>query len=802
MTLHEARERRARATRQVTAAAFVLVFVALAGPILFGLETFGLDATRYDVPLSCAMRSALASDGSLWVSRLFGGGAALGAEPGTTPFYPPHVVMWLLEPGVGRTLEVALHLAFAAAGVAFLARTFRVRAGLALAAGVGWVCLGPSIDLLLHSAIYATGAAWGAWIWALARAARHPSGGRRRGRAYAAALSAAVGLGLLAGDAQGIAVACIVVGLESAARLGRRRTKEELRVFARVASAGVAGALAGFVQVALVVGELPLSRRAGGFPVKEALAGELALGDWPGLVLFGMERLVVDGVGWMERAPPGRWLGPTYVSAAFVALALAGALFARRARVAALVAGVLVLLALGTATPLAPLVVELVPGGTSLRYPAKLLPLALVAASVCAAVALDRSRGGAGRRQALAALGAGVVAIAAAVALVVVGSGAPSAWAAALAPAVGRATFVLVAVALLLARARRQGRSALVAGAPLLVDVMLAAAQLAHYGPPVLSLPSLVADLAKPEISLCVAPSVGELVLPTGRDDERFANVAALRAWGLPGLSACDGVVGAPAYGTLQSAMAIELELAFDDVSAAPVALGCTHVVSRVERPWLQRVAHADIDAVAAVAPSWRPRLYAVRAALPRAFALPHEPAPVLCPDEGCTLRAVFERGAGAPLVLDDPIHRRPLAPLLATALSAAAAAPAARPAHVELVEDREDRITMRTDGPALVVLRRPLLVGWQAVGPRGELPVLRAAGHLLALAVDGAGEVRLRYEPPGLAQGAVASVAGWLGVLLLGALAVIAQIRTPRDGTANGDGDGDGDGGRFDSTG
>lgn len=749
-----ARRRWGRDTRQAALAVFALGFLAYAAPLLVGWQSFDLDATAYDLPLLCAARRALAGS-SPWVSSLFGGGSALAAEVGSVPFYPPRWIVWLLDPGTGRTLDVALHLGLAAAGVAVLARTFRVRALFACGAGLAFVALGPVADLLKHSALYAAGAAWGPWMWSFARLSRRPSM-----RIAPTGLAVCTALGLLSGDLQAVAVAAVVVAVESAAVLARTRAPAP---FARVALAGLVGALAGMVQPALVLGEMPLSRRATGLATQEVLAGALDAVTLPGLVLPNALGVVVDGLPWTARAGGVTWLEASYVSATLLALVVAGARI-RRVRAALVVTVAFVALALGPATPLGPFLVEHVPGANQLRYAAKLLPFALAAAVVVAAAAVDGARRERGRKRALllvAVLGPALVVVAA----LVVTHGAltnPTV----LGP-LARALGVAAVAGALLAAKRVPWAAAVV-----VVDVAWAAASFAPYGPPLLDTPSVVGAVPRDQV-VCVPPSVGSVRLPTGSPDARWSAAASRRAYDTPGLGACDDVVTAPAYQTLQPGIATEMEVALDDVPAAPVALGCTLALSTRPRPWLTPVPHEDLDAVAR-AGAGRPTMYAVADALPLASIAR---APNVCADEDCTLKALVlaPRAADVHNLVDDPLHR-----LSSPSLPDGAAA---RVTGVAGASDDALDVTLDGTGGAVVVIRRPLLVGTVATQSGRALPVVRALGHLIAVVVNdvAAGPVHVGYRPPGFMLGIGLSLVGLALVVGLTVVSARGRRRGPR---------------------
>ena len=467
----------------------------------------------------------------------------------------------------------------------------------------------------------------------------------------------------------------------------------------------------------------------------------------------GLTESTIAGVRWDTLfGTPTRWVSAVYLSAAFLILATVGARRSRRrAAVAALVLGVL---AVGAATPIGRLA-ALLPVLSSLRYPAKFLPFALVAAAVVAGGALgDLPRRSRPLTRALAATSVLVGALTVVVAL------ADRPWP--LTPFV-QATVVAALLALC---ARRGWYTAF--AAVVLVDVGAQAYVALPLGPPVLDAPSLVAALAAdPRTVLCTSLSSGNVQLQSGVGDRRYDLVAAWRAYGLHGLNVIDGLRSGLPYETLQSNLSTELEVALaDPTPAVPVALGCTHVVTAKPVDGLVPAEPNDVNAVADAAAA-RPRLFRVRDALPDVFPVRE---PLRCDDEDCVLRAIFASDSATPIrhVVDDPFHH----------LTDAALPDGHGASGVDIALDREDalRLSVRGTGGVVLGYKRALQTGWQATQAGRALPVVRATGNHLAVVVDDvtAGPIDLVYRPTGLVPGLLAALLG----TLLGVVGVVVLRR------------------------
>jgi hypothetical protein len=706
--------------RRALIGVFTIVLLAHLSPLLFGLQPLGLDNTRGDLGQLCAAEVAW-REGQPWLSRVIGTGAPFAAEPGSVVFYPPRWLQWLIEPGMARMLSVALHFAWGAAGVVFLARRFRVRVPYAVMAALTWSSLGPVVDLVLHSELYVAGAAWFPWLWGASRQLL-----RRPTVLRAVMVMAIAAAAELSGDAQGVAIGGVVCAIDALVLLIRRRV-DVFQVLV-AGAAGVAGVLVGFLQTSLVVGELALTHRSGGLSTAEAFAGALDLEMWPGAI--GGEFLA--GYGTL-------WLSTPFLSASV--LVLCAPRLIRGSAVA--ICGVLLLwLSLGAYGALLPLLTKLIPPLLSLRYPGKYLPFAAVGLSIGAAETLMLSRRPSIRHPVVSIL---IIA------------------------AVGVATVSMThALATLLIAVLVGFRRPAWAHSVIVLQALMMAVTAFPLGPPVLEMPSLVDEALPKQAVVCSNRFHADaLPVPGG---ERVRQSATARAYSQPGLNACDGRQVGMAYQTQQTALGRNIEYFANEMGpGAAMALGCSHVLSVDDEPWLTHLP-SELDAVAAAGPG-RPRLYTVPSQQPMVWFMPQ---PTLCQDEECALRSVFAFGSSTlddeaiPLLsmVDDPLHRlqQPL--------------PSGQ-GSATITRDGFDNldVTVTGQGGGVVVVRRPFLVGWTASQNGRSLPVVRAAAHNMGVVVDDvtAGPVRMVYRPPGLWRGIIAA---GIGGVMGGALMILLKRR------------------------
>jgi hypothetical protein len=204
----------------------------------------------------------------------------------------------------------------------------------------------------------------------------------------------------------------------------------------------------------------------------------------------------------------------------------------------------------------------------------------------------------------------------------------------------------------------------------------------------------------------------------------------------------------------------LEHDLDKDSVAAAR-ALGCTHLVTRdfASLPRLVRPPGSTDSVEIALVPD--PLPLAAIARWPR-----------LLPNEGSLAAPLLSApgSAQALQLIDDPLGRLPPGSLLPSGAQAETATVTWRSA---------DRATLRLSGrgEAVAVVNTAFQAGWKARQGGHELPVLRAAGVILAVLVEdtSAGPVELAYRPPRLWAGLGACLAGLL--LLAGLAAIFGRV-------------------------
>ncbi|MGC4115422.1 MAG: hypothetical protein QM765_12630 [Myxococcales bacterium] len=761
-----------RATVLSSVSAGALVFAVLVALPLAGLFLQGFDLTRVDLGLACALRRGLAA-GSLYLSPWLGNGGALLARPDAQVFYP---LRWLVLPfpeDWAVSLFYALHYGLAAAGAAWLARTFRARPLTAASVGVAFAFCGPAVDLLQHGSHYVIAATWLPWGWAAVRRSLHPRGGRRDLALLAAAL---VGL-LLGGDPQQFLVLCVLVVLESAlARPWSRRG-------ARWRVARAVGLLPTAFAISLVAwlpsfAESALTFRAAVLSPKEALSWSFQPADVLGVLLPGALTRMLQAPGNLYLLLHGTgaetwnltpYLGGLVVAASFAAFRL------RDLRVAAAVAASGFVLALGDTLPVLPALMKVLPVVAWFRYPAKYLLIASLASVVAGGVLLGRAaRRGAARRAFLFVAGPLAAALVAGFAFVVV----RGEWLDALArgSASGPSPGDLPSLSEMLRSTAAQSLVPLAAAlaligtghrlrrfVPVLAALDLALFALGTYqlGPPLARESSPLTQVtAKPGAPSIVWCSDGRLDGIEPREDlnPNAAQYLFRRRWEVPDQQACDGQVGAIAYSPLVASTSLQYIGAMTrDMLPAARAAGCTHVVSTAPYPG---TVHIDLGPGAFVGEIPDPLPEVAIAQVPR-----------LVPSAMAAFHSITVNTATLMLnTLDDPLGR----------LGPQGQLPSSQLAQVDRVVRPslgEIRLALSGTGAAVAVVRDAFLVGWTARQADRELTLVRSSGSHLAVVVPdvAAGPVVLRYRPPRLALGAAGSA---LGAVLLGALLVTWRRR------------------------
>lgn len=260
------RARRATTGAILAAGAIALVLFAaplVTGRVYFERDTFTLSACAY-----AALRDALHVGGGL-LSSTIGNGVSLAALPDAHALYPPAWVVLGLAAEAAFSWVIVFHLVVGAAAAAALARSFAVRAPLALGAGVTWVFAGPVLDLVSHS-LFIVAAAWLPLGWWGARRL----GGRRPVRGVVGVVVAVAGA-LLGGEPQCAGTILAVTALEVTLHMVRRRPPGRVVVATVVAAGlvGVAGVALGLVAWWEQLAQAPLLTRASGIPWRRRSIG-------------------------------------------------------------------------------------------------------------------------------------------------------------------------------------------------------------------------------------------------------------------------------------------------------------------------------------------------------------------------------------------------------------------------------------------------------------------------------------------------------------------------------------------------
>ncbi len=364
---------------QLALAAPALIFFAPA--LFFGRAVYLHDTGLYFYPHKLMAAQALRS-GHLpqWNPQEYGGLPFL-ADANFNVFHPLSLLTDLLPLPLGFTLLLLSCALLAAYGTHALARRLGISEAGALVAALAFAWSGPFLSVLEGGQVVA--AAFMPWLCAAALgppSAR--AGSLPPARAGSPPVVSAVSLPL-------VGVAAALVFLSGTPEIGGCAILFGLLLSPRrglflagvVLGAGLAAVQ--LLPTALFVGE---SSRAGGFPLREATAGALRLSRLPELVLpFFSARN--PSLNYLEAVHLG--LVPLLLAAFSLRRPLggprdgSGALAAsfRQRPLLWLAAAGLLLLALGSATPLYALAWKALPPLRIVRYPEKLLlPLALVVA--------------------------------------------------------------------------------------------------------------------------------------------------------------------------------------------------------------------------------------------------------------------------------------------------------------------------------------------------------------------------------------------------------------------------------------
>jgi len=688
----------------------------------------------------------------------------------------PSFVSWLLT----------LHLPLAALGAYWLARQLSASRKGAFAAGAVYALSGLTLSSL-NLYLFLQALALAPFVAGLLRRAALEGG---RSVVWAAA---AVALGLSTYTVEFVGQA-VLLGL--ALGLAERRSWQALLRMAASLALGVG--LAG-VPIALVAGVLPETARGAGF------AGEVALANAVQPVVL-LQTLVPHLFGFPEAPAQAFWGGrffskglpyflTLYLGPLTLALAAIGvSRIERRARLVLLgLAGVALLYALGNDGGLAPLLHRLGLSG-AFRFPSKALLLPQIAVALAAGFGFGRvaeDRAALSRLAVLTGVAAGLALalfalVAAKPAALVAWSGVLPAFWPQLTAVVGRDVAIVVLLALVVAvvlwlatrNVLSPAQAAALVAALLVGDLARAGAGLNPQVDPRFYEPL-------PELSaLRLAELDGGRVFSYGLDySPAFRE---LLGRGLPGLTLTSFFIHRQALGPFSNVLdGIEAAEANDITSFLPRERELRAELYDPARvgdllPWLRNAGVARVLSLDPLQDRQLQPLGRVEAG-PAGVGI-HVYGLDAWPRGSLACRAT--RVASQEQALGFP-YREGFDPWREVALESQAA-PAlddAPPSTCDRGSARrtafsvgEERYRVETSASAYLVVRASWARGWKAWVDAVPAPVMRANGKHRAVAVPaGAHEVVLRYEPPGLRLGQLAS-----GVALAACVLLVARAGRP----------------------
>lgn len=368
----------------------VLALVVLFWPLLAGASfTWGLPTLQF-VPWRELAAGQLA-DGQLPLWNLLnGGGAPLLANYQSALLYPPNWVTFVLPAAWSMSVLAALHLLAAGAGMTLLTRALGANVLGASAAGVAFALSGYMVARLGTYPIILV-ATWIPWmLWA---AQRVLSAGRLRDAGWFALF---VALGLLAGHAQTMWYAGLLVGLFSVWRVAQ--LKKPLRLLP-LALGGLVALAVSAVQLSATAELLGVSQRSDGVDFAFAMnysLSPLSLLTFLAPNLFGspVDGSFLTGGAYFEVAA---YIGllPIFAAAyaAWQGLRRGGAEKRRDIVFWVVVWGIGLLFALGDRTPVFPFLYRNIPTFDLFQAPARWLIWVVIAGCVLAAFGLTRWSG-------------------------------------------------------------------------------------------------------------------------------------------------------------------------------------------------------------------------------------------------------------------------------------------------------------------------------------------------------------------------------------------------------------------------
>jgi hypothetical protein len=691
--------------------------------------------------------------------------------------HPVSVAAALVAPGASLDALAVVHVALGAAGAALLAARLGAAGAACSVAGLAFGVSGYVLGMA-GNFMYLASAATAPWAAAGLLAA---GAGGRSGIPLGALGTAAA---LLAGDPQWAAVACALGIALAWERSGERGA-------ARAAGSVALGALLAGAQLAPTLALWRETARAAGLVAEDGGEWSLAPARLAELVAPGFfsgapgESLVAPVYQWLGR-PGERYAIPfspsVYVGAAALALAALGA---RRRGAPAVLAGGAALslwLALGPALGASAISAH-VPLWGSFRYPEKLVGPLTLCVALLAALGAERLRAGVPRALPRGALAGALAALAAAgaasYAIPYAGGGEAARLAGArLGGGLVHAAAALGAVAALAAAARRwpaaaRHAPALVAAA-VLADGAAAARHALHAGAPGVRdeapLGALLAGADAPRLAHPVPVPRG-FGPPSLDESDRLLLVESAMA--LPSFNVASRADALDGYTGLMPRRYKRLDLALGDAFgearyAAARRFSTSHVVipRDVEAPFAERVQRA-LQGGRPVPPG-SPWL--------AVFEVPHRPRALFA--EGVRL-ASGEEAAATELV------RAIAAGSPDVVVEAPATAVPARPAPGRVLRSERGEAWLRVEGESagegLLVVNDACWPGWRA--RLDGRPVRAYCADVAVRAVAwpaGRHVLELRYEPPELAAGLLASALGALGVAIAWALGGRRAAREP----------------------
>jgi hypothetical protein len=447
--LAETRERVDRPLRLLALGAIPALPAALLFRPLFCGESFfwGAPLLQFVPWLRQAAATWLEGSAPLW-NPLVGCGAPLAANYQTAAFYPANCLHLLLPADVALTWVTALHLVLAGVGMYRWCRSLRLAW---LPSLVGALALEGSGFLIARTGLFPSipfTFAWvPVWLW---RAQVLSSRGTL---ADALWLALSVGLGLLSGHAQTGAYGGLLVGAYVAFRAAEKRDwRAGTRLLGLSLVAALLGAAIAAVQMLPTAELLRESQRSGGVDYEFAMT--YSMWPWRLITFFapGFFGTPADGDYWGYAT---YWEDAGYVGLLPLLLVVEAVLVARngsRGGHAALTWFLLacvvisLTLALGSNTPLFPLLFTYLPGFGLFQAPARWLAVTTVCLAALAALGAARwPKGRKGLRRGALAVTSGLALIAAGLAAPSVSASMPDTFG----PATARAGAALAVVGLL-----------------------------------------------------------------------------------------------------------------------------------------------------------------------------------------------------------------------------------------------------------------------------------------------------------------------------------------------------------------